>query len=169
MLLPAELQMETLPLAGFLWWYFFSKWLELLDTVFMIIKGRLNQVSLLHVYHHVTMPLFWWIGMNWVPLGDAYYGAMVNSFVHVVMYLYYALCSIGIHPWWKRYLTQLQMIQFVGNMIHSCSALYLECGYIPWMHKGLIGYMLSFLALFGQFYFFAYKTSAATKKESKTA
>ena len=43
------------------------------------------------------------------PGGDAYFGAMVNSFIHVVMYTYYCAKAMGIDVWWKRYLTNLQM------------------------------------------------------------
>lgn len=39
---------------------------------------------------------------------------MLNSFVHIFMYGYYGLASLGPrmrrHLWWKRYLTILQMV-----------------------------------------------------------
>jgi hypothetical protein len=38
---------------------------------------------------------------------------LINFFVHIVMYLYYALHAIGIDVWWKKYLTVTQIIQFV--------------------------------------------------------
>lgn len=38
-----------------LWWYFFSKAIELLDTFWMIIRKRFVQVTFLHVFHHSTM------------------------------------------------------------------------------------------------------------------
>jgi elongation of very long chain fatty acids protein 2 len=44
---------------------------------------------------------------------SAFYSSMVNSFVHVVMYTYYGLSvfpSIRSYLWWKRYLTQLQLV-----------------------------------------------------------
>ena len=41
--------------------------------------------------------------------GDAYFGAMVNSFIHVVMYQYYCAKALGIDVPWKRHLTNLQM------------------------------------------------------------
>lgn len=54
---------DTLPIAHYLWWFYFSKHIEFMDTVFMILRHKLDQVSLLHVYHHFTMPIFWWIGV----------------------------------------------------------------------------------------------------------
>ena len=39
----------------------------------------------------------------------------LNSFVHVVMYTYYALSAMGPevqkYLWWKRYLTQFQLVR----------------------------------------------------------
>ena len=41
---------------------------------------------------------------------------MVNSFVHVIMYTYYFLSAFGPevqkYLWWKRYLTQLQLVSY---------------------------------------------------------
>ena len=43
------------------------------------------------------------------------FGGMLNSFVHTIMYGYYALSSLGpaVHPylWWKRHLTTLQLVR----------------------------------------------------------
>ena len=39
-------------------------------------------------------------------------GLMTNTAVHVVMYLYYFLRTQGINPWWKRYITRFQIVQF---------------------------------------------------------
>ena len=36
----------------------------------------------------------------------------MNSIVHVLMYTYYLLASLGIRPWWKKLLTQFQLFQF---------------------------------------------------------
>lgn len=51
--------------------------------------------------------------------GDAWFGACVNSFVHVVMYMYYFLSQLGIACPWKKYLTMMQILQFCVCMLHS--------------------------------------------------
>lgn len=56
--------------AGALWWYFISKGIEYLDTVFFILRKKFNQVTFLHVYHHCTMFTLWWIGIKWVAGGQ---------------------------------------------------------------------------------------------------
>ena len=34
--------------------------------IMFILRKKTRQVTFLHVYHHVTMPLLWWIGIKWV-------------------------------------------------------------------------------------------------------
>ncbi|XP_038655240.1 elongation of very long chain fatty acids protein 4a isoform X6 [Scyliorhinus canicula] len=101
-------------IASALWWYYVSKGIEYLDTVFFILRKKLNQVSFLHVYHHFTMFTLWWIGIKWVAGGQSFFGAHMNAIIHVVMYLYYGLAACGPqfqkYLWWKRYLTILQLV-----------------------------------------------------------
>ena len=44
----------------------------------------------------------------------AAYAASINAFIHVIMYFYYGLSALGPayqkYLWWKRYLTQLQLV-----------------------------------------------------------
>lgn len=44
----------------------------------------------------------------------AFFGATINSFIHVIMYGYYGLAALGPHMqkylWWKKYLTIIQMV-----------------------------------------------------------
>jgi len=44
----------------------------------------------------------------------AFFGALINSFVHVLMYTYYGLSALGPHMqkylWWKKYLTRIQLV-----------------------------------------------------------
>lgn len=59
-----------LQIAAALWWYYVSKGIEYLDTVFFILRKKFNQISFLHVYHHFTMFTLWWIGIKWVAGGQ---------------------------------------------------------------------------------------------------
>lgn len=90
-------------MAQLVWIFTFSKVVEFLDTVFMILEGRMRQVSFLHVYHHVSI-LSYWFTISWVmPGSDAYFSLAGNSYIHVLMYGYYLLASFGYSPWWKYY------------------------------------------------------------------
>lgn len=57
-------------IARALWWYYMSKLIELMDTVFFVLRKKDNQLTYLHVYHHSTMFFFWWIGIRWVAGGS---------------------------------------------------------------------------------------------------
>ncbi|KAL1463167.1 hypothetical protein WDU94_014948 [Cyamophila willieti] len=77
--------------------------------------------------------LFAWLGTKFVPGGHGAFFGTINSFVHVVMYSYYALALINPdykHAWWKKYLTQMQMIQFIAVGLHAVAALFNpDCNY----------------------------------------
>ncbi|XP_028412916.1 elongation of very long chain fatty acids protein 4-like [Dendronephthya gigantea] len=159
---------QHLQIAKVLWWFYVSKYYEMLDTVFFILRKKPNQITFLHVYHHTTILGLWWIGIKWVPGGSSFFSSMVNSFVHVVMYTYYGLSvfpTLRRYLWWKRYLTQLQLIQFVSNFLQAILGLREDCGFPRWMAYGMLSYMISMFMLFGNFYYRTYtnKTVAANR------
>ncbi|CAG2170236.1 unnamed protein product [Oppiella nova] len=98
--------------------YYMTKIMDFMDTVFFALRKRHRQITFLHLYHHsVVAVLAWlaiWYRFNMQPLRLF---IMLNSFVHTVMYGYYALSAMGKgvqkYLWWKRYITQLQLVQFV--------------------------------------------------------
>ena len=57
---------------------------------------------------------------RFTPGGHESFGALFNSFVHVVMYAYYFLAAFGprFQPylWWKKHLTKLQV---GGNLLQN--------------------------------------------------
>ena len=90
----------------------------------------------------------------------AWYSAFLNSLVHVVMYTYYLAATIvgkdakkkRKYLWWGRYVTQFQMLQFVSMMIQSGYILYIRSPYPRFLSSLLFFYMITLLALFGNFY-----------------
>ena len=46
-------------LSRIVWVFYVSKIYEFVDTLIMLAKGSLRQVSFLHVYHHVTISAIW--------------------------------------------------------------------------------------------------------------
>ncbi|CAG2181481.1 unnamed protein product, partial [Oppiella nova] len=59
--------------------------IELLDTIFFILRKKANQLTFLHVYHHSSMFIFWWVGAKFVPGGSALTGAMMQFTTGVVL------------------------------------------------------------------------------------
>lgn len=90
----------------------------------------------------------------------AFLPAMVNSFIHVLMYSYYGLTAFGPaiakYLWWKKYLTILQLIQFTSALILGINGIKNGCDFPLWMQYALVIYMVSFIVLFGNFYAKAY-------------
>eukprot|EP00892_Ulva_mutabilis_P002340 jgi/Ulvmu1/12106/UM084_0031.1 len=154
--------------------FYVSKMYEFMDTFIMILKGNMRQVSFLHVYHHLTISVIWWSITYVAPGGDAYYSAALNSLVHVVMYAYYLLASaLGKderlrrkYLWWGRFLTMFQMTQFVTMVCQATYCLVMGA-YNQFLARLLFFYMLSLLALFGQFYIQKYSKGAARKTNGK--
>merc|ERR1719424_55187 len=85
----------------------------------MVLRGRMDQVSFLHMYHHVSIAWAWWFAMSRSPGGDAYFGALLNSWIHVMMYSYYTLSLLKFSCPWKQYLTKAQLLQFVSVVVYT--------------------------------------------------
>ena len=133
--------------------FWISKWYELLDTVFMILRHKKRQISFLHVFHHSTVLLLADYAYNhaaWpalLPMGA------LNSFVHVVMYGYYGVTAI--YPLtefsFKQRITQLQMLQFMLATVQDVWG-YLYYRYCIYS----VLYPMAMMALFANFYYQAY-------------
>jgi len=154
-----------------IWWHYSGKYIEFFDTYFMLIRGNMKQFTFLHVYHHCMMPLAWWCALKYCPAGDSYFGALCNSFIHVLMYLYYTLKAWKVEAPWKRHLTKLQMVQFVLVFLFTAASYcitYEDIG-IEVKRSYLVQawVMLSLLVLFMQFYRNAYLEKKKRKKEKE--
>lgn len=105
-----------------IWFFFISKFVDLLETVFFVLRKKDSQLSFLHIFHHSIVPIDVWVGFKYSPSESACFFPLVNSLVHTLMYMYYGLSTLGpaVRPylWWKPYLTQLQIFQLVLVAIH---------------------------------------------------
>jgi len=148
------------------WWYFFSKFIDFFDSFFFILRKKNNQLSTLHIIHHSTMPMFSWLGPKFAGGGNTSFGGTINMVVHVVMYGYYFLAALGVRKeylWWKKYLTSMQMIQFVTVIAHSFFPLLLQdCDYPKEMCYIFLFNAAMYLYLFYDFY-----QSEYSKKKKK--
>ncbi|GAA6001722.1 hypothetical protein JCM10207_002283 [Rhodosporidiobolus poonsookiae] len=153
--------------------YFFKYW-ELFDTVFLVVKKK--PLQFLHVFHHTATAVLCYTQLNgrtsvsWVVI-------TLNLFVHVLMYYYYFMTAAGYKIWWKKYLTTLQITQFVIDLftVYFASYSYFSATYWPtWPTMGscagtegaaIFGCALltSYLFLFIAFYQKTYKQQARAK------
>jgi len=98
------------------WSYIFalSKYAELLDTLFLILKNPNRPVMFLHWYHHTTVLLFTWFAEYW-RFSVGFVFIFVNAVVHTFMYWYYFQLGRGVKVSWGKALTVGQILQmFLG-------------------------------------------------------
>ncbi|KAI6660440.1 Elongation of very long chain fatty acids protein 2 [Oopsacas minuta] len=132
--------------------YFLSKILELLDTVFMVLRHNLHQMSFLHIFHHSTMVLLGDYSYSLSPWKPMSIVIFMNSFVHIWMYSYYAISVVKkVDNSWKRVITHLQLVQFVICLTFSIPG-YMYHGFCVYS----VLYPLSMILLFGNFYYHAF-------------
>lgn len=126
-------------ISSLLWIFHCSKIIELIDTLFLVLKKKGNQLTFLHLYHHSTIVVATWIGVKFVPGGScmswtvvctyvhiyslsfqtkilscvlAAVIAMVNSWIHVFMYFYYEMMVLRVKTFrnYKKFVTILQIV-----------------------------------------------------------
>lgn len=153
-----------------LWLYFISKAIEFFDTFFMIIRKKFNQVTFLHVFHHSSILILWWIGVMYMPGGQAFFGPILNSIVHAIMYTYYGLSAIPSlrdKLWWKKYITKIQFTQFIFAFIHTIQSIVFDCDFPRWPQFLLASYIILMVILFSNYYRHEYVIKSNEKKRAK--
>ncbi|XP_063701989.1 very long chain fatty acid elongase 7-like [Culicoides brevitarsis] len=157
----------AMKIARSVYWYYLAKLTELLDTVFFVLRKKDNQVSFLHIVHHGGMPIFAWYVTKYIPGGQIMLTGALNSVVHVIMYTYYMIAAMGPkyqkYLWWKKYITTIQLIQFVMAAIHFSLIFVFDCGFPRYV--GLVALPNAFFMfdMFSDFYKAAYKQKMKNK------
>ena len=144
-------------LATIMWWVLLLKLVDLIETGIYVLRKKYNQISFLHVYHHVSNCVFSWIYTKYVPGGMTTFITLLNCSVHVIMYTYYLLATFGptiqkvINPI-KPSITILQMVQFIVLIIYVSQALFPNCPVPGVFGPVFIGNLIINLFLFYRFY-----------------
>lgn len=137
------------------WLYYITKLLDLFDTIFFVLRKKYSQITALHLYHHTSVPTLGWIALKRNPLAPPLLLFMLlNSFVHIFMYLYYALSAVGVYRLmrFKKRVTQLQLMQFAVLICYGCVLAYKQTNYpFVWFWIGFAQNVI-FLVMFCRFY-----------------
>lgn len=98
------------------WWFYVSKGLELIHSLFIVLRKKFQKLSFLHLYNHSTLFPIWWLCTAYFANGAIAVGALINSLMHILMHFYFVVSSFGPSYqriiWWKKYLVQLQMVKY---------------------------------------------------------
>lgn len=156
--------------AWAMWAFWQSKFVDLLDTLFMLGRKSFRQVSFLHVEHHAVMPVIMYVINAHCIGGPSVFAPALNSFVHAVMYSYYAVLALRWRwPLPKSAVTLMQMAQFVVVSLHAAHHLARPDQKWPLILARVeAGLMVNMLALFGHFFATEYckdKRAGAPKRE----
>lgn len=143
------------------WLVLVSRFFDFFDTVFFVLRKKFTHVSFLHVFHHTVVPIGFWIGIKFAFFPVCCFIPYLNLVVHVIMYSYYGLSTFGPkiqkYLWWKKYLTRLQILQFLIALVHSLQPLFQPCTFPVIFVMGQTLGAILFLWLFMSFYFKAYR------------
>jgi len=154
------------PLGAVTYIFYLSKYYEFVDTVVLALRKK--TIITLHIFHHCMMPMvcFSWFAGMW--LEGSWWCTLVNSLIHTFMYTYYLATTLKIKIPGKKYMTQMQIVQFVTGIIFVFTFLFMKYnGYgctgseKPAIFSTVVNVI--FLSLFYKFYLDSYKAKKAQK------
>jgi len=114
------------------WLHYLCKYLDMIDTLIIVLRKKSEQCSFLHLWHHSTIVIVWgWVVNTWPAENSSAvyaYGAWINACVHVIMYFYYGLTAVNIRPppALKKSVTVVQLTQFASCIIHAITSVFVD-------------------------------------------
>lgn len=171
-----KLPLKNLSYYGF--WFYMSKFYEVLDTIIILLKGRPS--SLLQSYHHAGAMMCMWSGIRYRS-PPIWIFVVFNSFIHTLMYFYFTLSCLKIRvpTIFKRILTSMQITQFIvggsGAIVYVfLKYTNLETGELQHCLESStrafplyinVAYLAPLTALFGAFYIESYLRKQPVKQK----
>ncbi|CAL1268316.1 unnamed protein product [Larinioides sclopetarius] len=141
------------------WFLFLVKHIDLLDTVFFVLRKKQSQITFLHVFHHAGMCLIAIWGITRLHMTPGFYiaiGFAINTIIHIIMYTYYGLAAIGPNMrkylWWKKYLTLIQITQIFFIAMYLFVGILTGCEELGTIEILAFSYIVLNLVLFLNFY-----------------
>jgi len=151
--------------------FYLSKVLDFADTVFMIVKGNWHQVSFLHVYHHASIFLVYWLNANVSYDADIYFTIVLNGSIHFVMYGYYLATAfnITVPVFIKKSITNAQLVQFCCMEAQGFCLVFGGCAFPRNVTILYMVYISTMLALFLDFKRRTYSSAKKSKTDKAVA
>ncbi|KAH7968515.1 hypothetical protein HPB52_009108 [Rhipicephalus sanguineus] len=142
------------------WWFYMFKLRELTETVLFVLRKKDKQISALHVVHHVIVAWNMWLDVTYGAQSHDMFVRCLNTLLHVFMHTYYFLAALG--PaykrllWWKKYMTMMQIWQFVILLAHAIGMVFAEGNYVGLFVWLEVAQAILFFVWFMIFYIQAY-------------
>lgn len=163
---------DKLEQVSFCHLYLLSKLLDFMDTFFFVLRKKSSQLTPLHLYHHASVPFCVWLAVAFAPTaGVNGIFPIFNSLVHVVMYSYYALSAMGPaiqkYLWWKKYITQIQLVQFIIFFFYGGTYFFYQTNWPRVLMYTAIAQPPLYLVMFFSFYIRSYCLNEVKTKKNK--
>ncbi|XVF45745.1 hypothetical protein PTKIN_Ptkin02bG0231000 [Pterospermum kingtungense] len=141
----------------FFWAYVFylSKIVEFVDTLLIILSNSMKRLSFLHVYHHSMVVIMCYMCLDSAQSSFSMV-MFTNCVVHVVMYTYFFMTTIGMRPKWKKFVTDFQLVQFWASFLIMAMLVFYHftgagcSGILSWCFNA--AFIVSLLFLFSDFH-----------------
>ncbi|XP_011634278.1 elongation of very long chain fatty acids protein AAEL008004-like [Pogonomyrmex barbatus] len=151
---------DATKILNMIWGIIPLKLFDYVETCVFVLRKKQNQVSILHVYHHVSNVIFVWYFLKYTLDERAAYIAYINCAVHVIMYIHYFMTAWNpklqrMILFIKPFITRLQMVQFVAIILIMIQSFDPKCHMSKQNKKIAFMFIINvliFLYLFYDFY-----------------
>lgn len=158
---------ESHRLGYYIYLHYHCCQLELLDTIFVVIRKKFQKITFLHVWLRLLNMFAWFFACRYACGGDTYFPAAVNAGTRAVVYAFYSLSLLtrrGVPLIRKARVTDVQMLQFGILALHAlfCLIKFWDMDIPRWLLVVYLLVMLNGLVLFSDFH-----TQAKDKSEAR--
>jgi hypothetical protein len=130
--------------------------------------NRRIEITWLHLYHDTIVSILCWISFKYnamLPIIRLF--LLMNIALHMIMYSYYALSSLGPkirrHLRCKIYITQFEILRFIILGAYGIVLFYKQTGYLMDWFYFVVGQNPLFFYMFYDFYIKSYRKKSNSK------
>lgn len=100
------IKFHLLQIVDFCYFFLLVKLTYMLETVVFMWGKKYALASKYHVFHHATLPILIWLGVNYFPGGQSTFFALINSITHMIVLGYFVIVTAfpvlkQYTTWWK--------------------------------------------------------------------
>lgn len=111
-------------LAFLIWVFYNTKYVELLDTAFIIATKQFRAITSLHVAQKLLFIWWWFLVCRFGYRGDSYFPALTSAVLLVFLYAGYVLAILNVSFPWRNMMPRLFQVECILCLIHAVYGLY---------------------------------------------